>query len=604
MANIISLNMVAKEYAGKQLFRDLSFGIESDDRIGLIGPNGAGKSTLIKILANQTDVDSGKVARKSGLKVGFLFQVPEFKKDDTLLGTVSESLDPNMDDWEKQMKALEFLSLLNLEDENYTPETEVSTLSGGWKKKIALIRELAKEPDLLLLDEPTNHLDVESILWLEQVLNKATFAFIVITHDRAFLQNVTKRILELDPRNKGGLLSVAGSYVDYLDIKQAQLSSQASQEDNLKNKLRRETEWLRRGPNARSTKQQARIDRAYDLGDEVAEISERNRDRKVNLDFKAMEGGPKKLIEAVKISKSYNGKAIFTDFSLLIAKNTCVGLLGRNGAGKSTLIKVLCGEVKPDSGEVKFADNLKIAYFEQNRESLNQNITLRQAICPAGDYVNLRGQYIHIKSYLERFLFKPDQSDSPLRKLSGGEQSRVLIAQLMLKEANLLVLDEPTNDLDVATLDLLQDQLESFEGAIILVSHDRFFLDQVCTNVLALEHGQFSEFYGLQQWEEARKSKDKAPAMPAKSNATVGEAKVPPKDAHKRRLSYNEQRELDGMEKMIEEKEKELAALLEKSEQRTQNLGEKQKLYLKISEHQKLIEELYKRWSDLEAQKA
>lgn len=602
MANILSLHKISKEFGGRQLFKDLSWGIEEGEHIGLIGPNGAGKSTLLRIITGEQHPDRGEVSKKSGLKVSYLDQVPKFFENDTVFESVQREIKGFSEEWEAQAKAAEYLNLLDLDTAGHTWDSKVSSLSGGWKKKVAIVRALAQEPDLLLLDEPTNHLDVESIEWLEQLIKRAAFACIVITHDRAFLQNISTKMIEIDPRIKNGMLSVSGSYADYLEIKQGLLNSQLASEEKLKNTLRRETEWLRRGPQARTTKQQARIDRAGELSDTVADFAERNKERKVNLDFKATEGGPKKLIDAKGISKSFKDKCVFKDLDLVIAKGSRIALLGKNGIGKSTLIKTLTGEISPDTGSVQLADNLKIAYFEQNRESLNPDDTLRTSVCPQGDYVKLRDRHIHINSYLERFLFRSEQFNSPLRKLSGGEQSRILIAKLMLQEANLLVLDEPTNDLDVATLDLLQEQLEDFDGAILLVTHDRYFLDQVCNEILYLNNSTIERFWGLGQW-EAKQKESKNPKK--NSQAIQGKASpTPVVNTPSKKLSYNEQREFEGMEKIIGQKELRLKELLEKTNTQKLPLSEQRTTFDEISSLQSEVEKLYSRWAELEAKKS
>ncbi len=601
MANLINAHKLSKEFAGKKLFDSLNVGFEEGERVGLIGPNGAGKSTLLKILGGIISADRGDVARKSGIKVSYLAQMPDFDLDKELLDSVMEGLPPNLEEWEAQMKALEALAMLNLEEAGLSHESKVSQLSGGWRKKLAIVRELAKEPDILFMDEPTNHLDVDSILWLEELLNQAKFAYVVITHDRVFLQNVTNRIIELDPRNEGGIFSINGDYTDYLEAKADRLSAQNQQESNLKNKLRRETEWMRRGPKARSTKQQARMDRHGELAIEVADISDRNRERKVNLSFKAVEGGPKKLIEAIEISKAFQkNKKLFEKLTITISKKSRIGLLGKNGAGKSTLIKTLLGEMKPDSGEIKFADHIQVAYFEQNRELLDPEKTLLKTICPQGDHVKFRGNFVHIRSYLDRFMFHPMQSDLPVKRLSGGEQARILIAQLMLKEANILVLDEPTNDLDVATLDLLQEQLEAFDGALLLVTHDRYFLDQVCDQILVLDEGRPEIFSSLNQWEEARlRRKAKPGARSAPTPKAGDKVDSPLFNAQKKKLGFNEQRELDGMEANIEKRESEMDLLVGSAG--TLAGAEQKKAFERIAVLQKEIEKLYLRWEELQS---
>ena len=368
MALLLSAHDISKSFGSKTLFDNLSFGIENGERIGLIGPNGAGKSTLLKILAGVISADHGHLSFSKNLRIGFLEQIPSFDESKTVLETLLEGHPPH--DWEIELRIQEYIAKMDL-----NPDAKLSTLSGGWKKRVALARELIKQPDLLLLDEPTNHLDIDSILWLENFLSKSPLATLTITHDRLFLQKVSNRILELDRRHKDGVLSIQGSYADYLEAKELLMNAQERQETVLRNTLRRETEWLRRGPKARTTKQQARIDRAGDLKEQVEDLSSRNSVRTASIDFENT-SLPKRLIEAKNISKSYGERKLFERVNLLLSPGTRIGLLGPNGVGKSTLIRILVGEETPDSGEVMRADQLVVNYFEQNRDSLDPTVSL------------------------------------------------------------------------------------------------------------------------------------------------------------------------------------------------------------------------------------
>jgi ATP-binding cassette subfamily F protein uup len=600
VAILISANNIGKTFGARPLFEGLTFVIDAGERIGLIGPNGAGKSTLLNIMALRQSVDTGDLSIQRGLKIGFLEQTPKLP----LQSTVEEAVlsgSPDPDEYEAMALSHELLSKLDLEPFSKYP---VERLSGGWKKRVALARELMREPELLLLDEPTNHLDIESILWLESFLEKSRFATITVTHDRLFLQRVANRILEVDKRNPQGLLSVIGDYATYLERKDELLQNQRTQEEKLQNRLRRETEWLRRGPKARTTKQQARIQAAETLKEEVSELEFRNQSRTARIDFQSSEKKPKRLIEAKSITKSFGGRPLFKNLELFIGPGSRLGLLGHNGCGKSTLIKVLLGMEAPDTGEVFRSEHLNVAYFEQNREALDPEKTLRHTLCPSGDHVNYRGKMVHIAGYLDRFLFRKEQFDMPLGRLSGGEQSRVLIAKLMLKESNVLILDEPTNDLDVETLDILQDCLTDFDGAVLLVTHDRYFLDQVATEIHAFpsgadEPGKVISFAGLAQWEDwhrqrlqERKSGGKAATSPSGTD-----------EKKKRKLGFNETRELSLMEGNIQKAEAKLGEL----EAETQlpvnqsNAARLAELYQEITKAQGEIERLYARWAELEA---
>ncbi|MBI2711989.1 MAG: ABC-F family ATP-binding cassette domain-containing protein [Bdellovibrio sp.] len=606
---LLSVHQLKKAFGARPLFENITFSIETGERIGLIGPNGAGKSTLLKILAGRVSADEGKVSVQRGVRFGFLEQIPLFQPGATVQSTVLEGA-PAADahDWEVTLKVDEILSKLSLNE--LGADTLVDTLSGGWKKRVALARELMREPDLLFLDEPTNHLDVEGIEWLETFLAGAGLAAVTITHDRVFLQAVSNRILELDRRNPEGILSHHGDYADFLDIKEQKLAAQQRQEVRLKNTLRREVEWLRRGAKARTTKQQARIQRAGELKSTVEEVAYRNQSQVARLDFGASDRSPKKLIEAKGISKSYSGKTVVPKLDLLVTPGSRIGLLGTNGCGKSTLIRILLGEERPDTGEVFRSDLLQVAYFEQNRESLDPNLSVLKTLCPTGDTVDYRGNRVHNKSYLDRFLFSHAQMEMAVGKLSGGEQSRLLIARLMLRQANLLVLDEPTNDLDMATLDVLEEVLKDFNGAVLLVSHDRYFLDQVSTQILAFgtdERGakEIVSFTGLDQWEvwhrdqraPQKESKPQA-AAPSSEKKSDGTAASPSK---RKKLSYKEQRELDEMEPAIHKAEARLQELELQSEDpknATQSilLGQISK---EMAELHAEIDRLYSRWAEL-----
>ncbi len=607
MSILLSAHQLSKSFAARALFQKLTFTIESGDRIGLIGPNGAGKSTLLKILAGLEHLDSGTLSFQKGCRIGLLSQVPQFTEGATIWSTMMESIPESKrdEDWDAMGRAHEYISRLGLD--KYPEDTLVAKLSGGWQKRVALGRELVKHPDLLLLDEPTNHLDLETILWLENFLARAPFATLIITHDRLFLQKISNRILELDPRHEGGLLSISGDYATYLDVRSQLIQAQERREIILKNTLRRETEWLRRGAKARTTKQQARIKQAGVLSDEVEELGVRNQNRLARLEFQEAGRTPKKLIEAKNISKVFGDKTLFKNINITLTPGTRLGLLGANGAGKSTLIRVLLGEEEPTTGTVVHSDQLSVAYFDQKRDVLDPKETLAKSICPAGEYVKYRGNHVHIRGYLDRFLFTQAQMDMQVGKLSGGEQSRVLIARLMLTQAHLLVLDEPTNDLDIATLGVLEECLSDFPGAVILVTHDRYFLDQIATQILAFPpaphgHGNLETFVGLEQWENWI-SELTAPKPKAKSESSNGNAKNSAVSTPKKvKLTFQEQREFESMESTIHKLEAELMEVSGQSllPENQSNASQLAKCTQKMGELQNQIDSLYARWSDLE----
>ncbi|WP_373999081.1 ABC-F family ATP-binding cassette domain-containing protein [Bdellovibrio bacteriovorus] len=595
---LISTYKLEKAFAGKTLFKNVSLGIEEGERVGLVGPNGAGKSTLLRILAGKMEADSGDVTAKKGLRLGFLEQTPLFKDDETILDAI---LSKCADYHESLADGYEWMARLELSQfgENFL----VKDLSGGWRKRVALARELVLEPELLMLDEPTNHLDVTSILWLEEFLSRAPFATLIITHDRLFLQRATNKIFDLDPKNPNYLLSVKGGYLEYLEAKDQLLQAQEQREVVLKNTLRRETEWLRRGAKARQTKQKARIERAGDLKDDVQELAAKNAARVAKIEFKDAERNPQKLMEVDHITKAYNGRVLFKDFSYLVNPKTRLALLGDNGSGKSTLIRILLGEELPDTGRVARADKLKVAYFEQNRETLKPKESVLKNICPEGDYVHYQGQYVFARSYLERFLFNRQQMDLPVEKLSGGEQSRLRLAQLMLNEAQVLILDEPTNDLDVGTLTVLEDSLKDFNGAVILVTHDRYFMDQVASTILAFHKKpdgttSLENFAGYLQWEEWYEEQKELEALEQKK-AKAEDIKAAAKPG---KLSFKEKFELENMEGTILGLEEKLSGLQTESgkPEVVSQASKVQELYVEISKVQAELEKLYARWAELE----
>jgi ATP-binding cassette subfamily F protein uup len=592
MSVLLSVHELKFAFAHRVLFEGLTFSVSTGEKIALIGQNGAGKSTLMKIIAGLMDPDSGSVTRSRGLKIGYLPQTPDLDENLSARDAVYQGV-ASEEDWSGISAAEEAMSRLSI-----PVDTRVSSLSGGWKKKVALARELARSPDVLLLDEPTNHLDVESILWLEDFVRESPLCVITISHDRAFLNRVARRTVEVDRRNPGGILSVEGNLERFFQVKEEYLEAQAAREESLKNVLRREIEWLKRGAKARTTKQKARIDRAEDLKVEVQDLGQKNRQGSVKLEFESSGRGPKKLLEMKSIGKTYAERTIFSDFSLLITPETRLGLMGKNGAGKSTLIRMIAGVEEADRGEIRRADRLEVLYFEQNRETLDPGISVLRTVCPSGETVEFQGRKMHVRSYLDRFLFSGGAVEVMVEKLSGGEQARLLLARMMLRPGNLLILDEPTNDLDLQTLDVLEDCLREFPGAVILVSHDRSFMSAVCDDILALpENVRFSDVF---QWEEWFKREQKR-ALDLARGKSQDSVVMQPK-LERRRLSYKEQLEFDRMEETILEKETELGSLEAHSARPeiVSNSVELLKTTGRMGELQAEIERLYVRWAELE----
>jgi ABC transport system ATP-binding/permease protein len=605
MAILATVRELGKSFSARPLFEGVCFTLSEGERVGLIGPNGAGKTTLLRILAGVDSADQGEVAARRGLRIGYLAQVPAFRPGETVRESVLASAAVGEHAWEVDARAQELFSRLDLSGPQAGIDTPVERLSGGWQKRVALARELLREPELLLLDEPTNHLDVESILWLEKLLAQARFATVTVTHDRLFLQRVSNRILELDRRNQGGLLSIDGDYATFLERKDELMAAQERRETSLRNTLRREVEWLRQGAPARSTKQQARIHRAKDLAEEVEDLSARNTGGSAGIDFASNGRKPKRLIEAKGIAKAFGDKTVFRDVNLFLGPGSRVGLIGKNGCGKSTLLRVLLGQETPDKGEVLRADGLQVAYFEQQRESLNPRMTVIDTLCPGGDHVDLRGTRVHVSGYLSRFLFRAEQGKLTVGQLSGGEQSRLALARLMLRPANVLVLDEPTNDLDIATLDVLEESLVNFDGAVLLVTHDRAFLDRTTTALLAFSErgdGQVTHMVGLGQWESWYAGEREAMAAEQTGRSDDKSAKTS-SAAPRRKLSYKDQREWDGIEARIGAAEARVSEL--EAEQATPAVASNSvrlvELMGEIERAKSEVDVLYARWSELEA---
>lgn len=593
MSILVSIQNLGKSFGSQTLFKDISMGLFEGEKMGLIGPNGTGKSTLLKILAGHEEYDQGAMTSKKNTRLTYLAQQDRFNDQLSVEEALSESIQSwHLDQTQIYVKTQQVMSLAQFE----TPEQKVSTLSGGWRKRLAIASALAQEPDLFLMDEPTNHLDLEGILWLESLLQKARFAFVVISHDRYFLQNVTNRIVELSPRYAQGYLKTDGNYSDFLEQRESYILEQNKKEATLSNIVRRETEWLRRGPKARTTKAKYRIQDAQQLQGELKNVKQRNRAEKtVGFDFDANERQSKDLLKAHQISKSLGDQLLVDKLKLKLSPGMRVGLLGRNGSGKSTLMKLLAGQLKPDEGTIKLGHEVKILHFDQNREKIDPSQTLKEALSPTGgDSVLYRDKSIHVITWAKRFLFKAEQLESPVSTLSGGEQARVLIANLMLQPADILLLDEPTNDLDIPSLEILEQSLNEFPGAIVMVSHDRYLLDRLCETILGISEGQITAYANLDQWLQKSRATEKS-----KNEKTKNPSK---KTQSRKKLTYKDQYELDHMEENILKAEEELSGF-KKAMQDPDVISEPEKLAAhceKMGQAQEKVDALYARWTELE----
>lgn len=597
---LLSCESISKSYGVKPLFADLSLGLGEGDHVGLIGPNGSGKSTLLKILAGLDEPDRGSRSVRRQVRIGYVPQEPSFSASHTVEEALTRVLlDEGLDPHEHGGRMAKALSLGGF----VRVDQSVASLSGGWKKRLAIAQSLMLEPDVLLMDEPTNHLDVEGILWLERVLQAEPHAFLVVSHDRRFLESVASRIWELNRCYPNGVFQANGRYSDFLEQRDAVLQAQADYQASLANRVRREVEWLRRGPKARTTKAKARVDAAGRLIDELKSVESRRTQSTAELDFTASGRKSKQLLVATRLGKSLDGKPIVTDLDLQLGPGERIGLLGPNGSGKTTLLKLLAGTLQPDTGTITRADRLRVVTFEQHRESLDPRATLRRSLVPAGDAVVYQDRSIHVISWAKRFLFKPEQLDLPVSRLSGGEQARLLIARLMLQPADLLILDEPTNDLDIPTLDVLEDSLLEFTGALVLVTHDRWLLDRISTRLLALDGTGCAQWFAdYAQWEGAQ-SRNAGDARRSACADVVNAVKAPPK---RKGLSYREQQEWEKIEEQILRAEEIVAACQTAANDPAiaSSAGTLQERYAALHTAQADVERLYARWAELDEKRA
>ena len=621
---LLTVRDISKSLGLRTLFEGVSLSINDGDRLGIIGPNGAGKSTLLRLLAGLTDADSGDVKRPKGMHAVYVPQQDRFEGDITAKeAVISQAFTclggggATHDHHEAETLADMMLARVGFDDS--LADKPARALSGGWRKRLSVACALASaagEPDLILLDEPTNHLDLDGVAWLEEFVRRApgmppASASVFVTHDRMFLEGVATRIAELSPAYPQGIFVVDGNYSEFLRRKEEFLAAQAEAQRAIAGLVRQDIAWLSRGPQGRQTKAKGRIQESHARMDELAELKARNaaaNSTGARVGFDATDRRTRKLVVAKGVAKAYSGHTLFRDLDLVLGAGDCLGLLGSNGSGKTTLIRVLTGEVVPDEGLVDFAETTpRVAVFSQHREDFPPTTLLREALCPVSDLVRYRGQPMHITAWSRRFLFRDEQLDQPIQSLSGGELARVHIARLMLAQADVLVLDEPTNDLDIPTLETLEEAIESFPGAVILVTHDRAMLERLTTGVLALDgRGGWALHATLDQASAWRRTRDQAasPAVaPAATLPAAGDtARVQP-SAQRKKRSYNEQREYDTIEQRIEEAE----AAAKAAERRLADpkvLADHEamtKACEALSAAQSLAARLYARWEELEA---
>ncbi|MDQ7091129.1 MAG: ATP-binding cassette domain-containing protein [Methylococcales bacterium] len=625
---LLQLSNVSIAYGTHSLLDHANFQLDAGERVGLLGRNGEGKSTLMKIIAGNIQADEGDIWRDSALKLSWLEQSPELTEGMTIYDAVADglgdlghwicryhSLSMTLDasdekalhelgdlqhklethnGWHFQQRVENTLSKLNL-----PADVQVSSLSGGWKRRVALAQALVIEPDVLLLDEPTNHLDFESITWLEEQVSNFKGAVLFVTHDRSFLQKLATRIVDLD---RGQLVSWQGSYSDYLRRKASALEDEANQNSEFDKKLALEEVWIRQGVKARRTRNEGRVRALEQLRRERSE--RRNQQGTSKLTLGSSDASGKKVIEVENLNFKYSDKVIIEDFSTLIQRGDKIGLIGGNGSGKSTFLKLLLKQLEPTQGTVTQGTKLDIAYFDQLREQLDPEMTVADSVAEGSDFIEIAGNKRHVMSYLSDFLFSPARARSPIKSLSGGEKNRLLLAKLFTRPANLIIMDEPTNDLDLETLELLEAKLVDFEGTLLLVSHDRAFLDNVVTSVLVFDgHAQIDEFIGgYSNWSLHQQQQRKKNQITQKLKNTSKPEKAAV--VSKKKITYKQQQELDSLPEIIdtlEELQQTINKKINASDFYQQAKEMTANVLNELQETEQKLEKSYRRWDELEA---
>lgn len=612
---LLSLREVSKSFRDRPLFERLTLHLSPTDRLGIVGPNGAGKSTLLGIVGGRVEPDEGERLVPGPLRVGWVAQVPRFSPGATVLSAVmaADAADTMTGEdgppgsrsavggsgeeatLERRLLSERVLGRLGFR----AFEQPVAELSGGWGRRLSLAQALVGDPDLLLLDEPTNHLDLETILWLEGFLRGVRKAFVLVSHDRAFLQRVATRVLEVAPRYPGGTFAVDGPYTTLLERRAAWLEAEARRESALASRLRQELAWLSRGARARSTKARGRVEAVDRLQKEWQEVRGRRQGRSLSIDFGATDRRTRRLLVTTNLGIRVGERWLVRALDLVLRPGLRLGLVGPNGAGKTTLLRTLLGDREPDEGTVRPAPTLKVVYFDQQRETLEPDLSLRRALAPEGDSVLVGERSIHVAGWARRFGFRSDQLETPVGHLSGGEQARILISRLVRRPADVLLLDEPTNDLDISTLEVLEEALREFPGAVVLVTHDRYLLSQVTHAVLALEEeGAVTPYADAEQWLSGRATAQGArDGADREGRSRDRRPRRPPKP-----LTYGEELELAGMEERIGQAEVELArveALLADPTVQA-NAEAVAERYRAVASAQETVDALYARWTELE----
>jgi ATP-binding cassette subfamily F protein uup len=609
MPPILNAQSVTKQFGATPLFKNISITVEDGDRIGLIGPNGAGKSTLLAVLAGQVEPDSGEVAVRKRARAAYVPQDSRFGAGLTIRQVLEHALArAHVNESEREGRLRELTGRAGFAD----LDAEAASLSGGWRKRLAVTEAMVIQPEVMLLDEPTNHLDLAGIEWLEELLRSSPFAAVTVSHDRYFLEATSSQIVELNRIFADGLFRVKGTFSRFLEEKQAYLESQTKQQESLRNQVKTEIEWLRRGPKARTTKSKARIDSANAMIGQLAAMDQRTTVNTAGIDFEASQRKTKRLVEFENVSLDVPSgdevegsvsegdkrpRRLFSGLNFVLTAGMKVGLVGPNGSGKTTLLRLLRGELEPAEGTIKRAEALRLVYFSQMRE-LDDSLTLRRALAPEGDGLNYQGRTVHVASWAARFLFTGEQLNQPVRNLSGGERARVLIAKLMLEPADVLLLDEPTNDLDIPTLEILEENLLDFPGALVLVTHDRYLLNRVSSTVLGLDgRGHCGRFADYAQWEEWMEDQEKSAQTRPETKANSANSS----NSAKKKLSYLEAREFAAIEERVEASDARLAAARNRVEDPAiaTNAAALEEALNELDAAQHENDALYARWAEL-----
>ncbi len=585
--NILNIEHVSKVFGEKIIFDDVSYGIHQGDKIGIIGINGTGKTTILKIIAGLEEPDEGQVIMQNGLRITYLPQNPEFPPNATILDYVADG--KCQKDWATASEAANVLNKLGITNH----EEKIEHLSGGQKKRVALARTLVNPADILILDEPTNHIDNEMASWLEDYLRKFKGALVMVTHDRYFLDRVTNKILEI---SHGKLYSYEANYSKFLELKAQREEMEMAGERKRQSVLRMELEWAKRGCRARSTKQRARLERLEALKNGTAPVT----DQRVEMDSVETRMG-KKTIELHHVSKSFGEKKVVDDFTYIILRNQRLGIIGPNGCGKSTLMKMIAGILKPDAGEIEWGDTIKIGYFAQEVPDMDRNLRVIDYIREVAEYIPTKDGKISASMMLERFLFDSAMQYTPVEKLSGGEKRRLYLLKVLMEAPNVLILDEPSNDIDIPTLTILEDYLDSFSGIVVAVSHDRYFLDNMADRIFAFEgEGHLVQYEGgYTDYLEARERK--MSDMPEEESSLIKKDKSSKNDwkqnrKEKLKFTFKEQREFETIDEDIEKLEERIASLEEEMMKNATNSGKLREIVEEKEEAEKALEEKMDRW--------